>query len=237
MKIKEGLSGVASGIDNAVDRLGRTVGMKIPEIIGAEKDKAGLRIVRRYTTVSFVAGFIPIPFVDLAAITASQLAMLSEIAGIYETGKVANKERLRIVVSSVLGSVVPQGLTVGFAGSAIKALPVIGTAAGMVLMPALSSAVTFALGRAFISHFESGGTVLDLDPEKLKEYYKAHLREAAVDDPALTPVEIIETPPIVGREAGHDAAPDAGAPIAVPVSRAGPTASAKQPAFAEAALP
>ena len=228
MKIKEGLSGVASGIDNAVDRLGRTVGIKFPENFGSDKDKSALRIVRRYTALSFAGGFIPIPFVDLAAVSASQLAMLAEIAGIYETGKVANKERLRIVVSSVLGSVVPQGLTVGVAGSAIKAIPVFGTVAGIVMMPTLSSAVTFALGRAFISHFEGGGTLLDLDPEKLKEYYKAHLREAAVDDPALTPVEIAETPPTVPDNAEPVLAVDGGKsnsarrPAEAPLAEAAP---------------
>jgi uncharacterized protein (DUF697 family) len=189
MKIKEAFGSVASEIDTAIDKIGRTVGADIPQDYATDKSKLAMRTVRRYTALSFAGGFIPFPLVDLLAVSSSQLAMLAEVASIYEDGKVPNKERLRIVVSSVLGSVVPQGLTVGIAGSAIKAVPVFGTFAGMILMPTLSSAVTFAIGKAFISHFEGGGTFLDLDPEKLKEHYKANLSEAAADNPALAPVD------------------------------------------------
>ena len=37
----------------------------------------------------------------------------------------------------------------------------------------LTGASTYAVGRVFIQHFESGGTFLTLDPDKVKAHYRA----------------------------------------------------------------
>jgi len=38
-------------------------------------------------------------------------------------------------------------------------------------LPAVAGASTYAVGQVFIQHFESGGTFLDFDPEKVKGYF------------------------------------------------------------------
>jgi hypothetical protein len=38
-------------------------------------------------------------------------------------------------------------------------------------MPAVAAASTWATGKVFIRHFESGGTFLDFDPAKARAYY------------------------------------------------------------------
>ena len=38
-------------------------------------------------------------------------------------------------------------------------------------MPAAAGASTYAVGQVFIQHFESGGTFLDFDPDKVKAYF------------------------------------------------------------------
>ena len=40
-------------------------------------------------------------------------------------------------------------------------------------MPVLSAGATFAIGKAFIQHFESGGTLLDFNPPDYREFVKA----------------------------------------------------------------
>jgi hypothetical protein len=40
-------------------------------------------------------------------------------------------------------------------------------------MPLLSSGATYAIGRAFIQHFASGGTLLDFNPPDYREFLKA----------------------------------------------------------------
>jgi hypothetical protein len=60
------------------------------------------------------------------------------------------------------------------AGSALKAVPVVGWIAGAFVMPVLSAGATFAIGKAFIQHFASGGTLLDFNPPGYREFIKAH---------------------------------------------------------------
>ena len=38
-------------------------------------------------------------------------------------------------------------------------------------MPALAGASTYAVGKVFVQHFESGGTFLNFDPEDVRDYY------------------------------------------------------------------
>ena len=40
-------------------------------------------------------------------------------------------------------------------------------------MPVLSAGATYAIGNAFIKHFESGGTLLDFNPPDYREFVKA----------------------------------------------------------------
>ena len=39
-------------------------------------------------------------------------------------------------------------------------------------MPVMAGAITYATGKIFTSHFEAGGTLLDFNPDTMKEYYK-----------------------------------------------------------------
>jgi uncharacterized protein (DUF697 family) len=120
------------------------------------------------------AGAIPIPILDLAVISGVQLKMLAEISKIYDVP--FQQSRVKAVVGSLLGAVVPSALSLGLIDSALKALPVAGFVAGgsMVIFCA---AAAWALGKVFIQHFESGGTFLTFEPEKVKEYFKAQFEE------------------------------------------------------------
>ena len=44
---------------------------------------------------------------------------------------------------------------------------------GQVVMPGFAAAVTWAMGRIFIQHFETGGTLLDFDADKMREHFQA----------------------------------------------------------------
>ena len=44
-------------------------------------------------------------------------------------------------------------------------------------MAIISGASTYALARVFINHFESGGTLDNLDKEKIREFYKEKVKE------------------------------------------------------------
>ena len=54
---------------------------------------------------------------------------------------------------------------------AVKFIPGIGSAIGGITLAVLSGGSTYAIGEVFKKHFETGGTFLDFDPQRLKKYY------------------------------------------------------------------
>jgi uncharacterized protein (DUF697 family) len=139
------------------------------------KEQKALRKVKTYVAWSAGAGLIPVPGVDLVAVTGVQLKMLADIAEIY--GVPFKKELGKEVLSSLLGSVVPLQIAQG-TSSAFKAVPLIGGLAAFLLQPALSGAATWAVGKVFIQHFESGGTFLNFEPAKVRDHFQQEFEAA-----------------------------------------------------------
>lgn len=144
---------------------------------------ASLERVRYYMGWSAAGGMVPVPGLDMAAVLAAQLKMLSEIGEIY--GVPFKQERVRHIVGSLVGSFTPIA-TAQLTGMAVKSIPVIGLLASAFWQPALTSASTWALGKVFIQHFESGGTFLTFDPETVRAYFRQQY-EAARAGKTATP--------------------------------------------------
>ena len=140
-----------------------------------EKETQARQTVRKYMFWSMGAGLIPVPVVDLAAVTAIQLKMISDLAKQY--GLKFSRDSGKAVLGSLTGGA---GSAIGgpIAASAIKGFPVIGQAAGAAAMPAVAGAATYAVGKVFIQHFESGGTMLNFDPDRVRAYYAEELQKA-----------------------------------------------------------
>jgi uncharacterized protein (DUF697 family) len=62
-------------------------------------------------------------------------------------------------------------LATGTIASFLKIVPGLGCVAGAVALPVVAGASTYALGRVFVQHYESGGSLIDLDREKAKAYF------------------------------------------------------------------
>ena len=59
------------------------------------------------------------------------------------------------------------------AASVLKAVPIVGTIVAGFVIPVLSAGATYAIGKAFIQHFASGGTLLDFNPPDYRDFVKA----------------------------------------------------------------
>lgn len=141
-----------------------------PEPAAQEVSKDDLDKTLRYHVWSAMAvGLVPLPIVDFVGITGIQLNLLRVLAKKYHIPFF--KDSARSVLSSLVGGGVPVLATPPLVASAAKLIPGIGTTAGVVTMPAIAGASTYALGKVFIQHFASGGTFLTFDPEKVKAYY------------------------------------------------------------------
>ena len=141
-----------------------------PEMTDEQRSEAASKLVDRFALWSGAAGLIPVPLVDVATVGGVQLLMLRRLSAIYGVPFSANLGKS--FIASLAGSMIPATSTIGVI-SAMKSLPVVGTTFAVLTMPTLSAGATYAIGRAFIEHFRSGGTFLDFNPPDYKEFIKA----------------------------------------------------------------
>lgn len=131
-----------------------------------------LEIVKRNMLWSAGAGVLPMPVVELVAISAVEVKLIKELADHYQLQ--FRPELARAAVASLVGSLGSVALGKMVVYSGLRAVPILGQAIAVAAVPGIAAAVTYAIGRVFISHFEAGGTLLDFDPAKMREHFRAH---------------------------------------------------------------
>jgi uncharacterized protein (DUF697 family) len=125
--------------------------------------------VQRYMLGAVGVGLVPLPLVDMAALVGLQLKMLHSLATVY---KVEFSSQLgKSFIASLLGGGMPVSLSFQVARFAVKRIPLYGWVAGLISTSVFGGASTYAIGKVFIQHFESGGTFLTFDPQQVKDYY------------------------------------------------------------------
>lgn len=132
-------------------------------------------IVNRYIGWSAGGAVIPFPVWDLAAVTAVQMKMISDLSALYEVP--FTKTLGRASVAGLLGSLAPAAAT-PVAISLFKLVPVVGPIMAFASGPSFAAAATYGIGKVFTKHFEAGGTLLDFDVESMSGYFEAKYKEA-----------------------------------------------------------
>jgi uncharacterized protein (DUF697 family) len=133
------------------------------------REEMASKLVERFALWSGVAGLIPVPLVDVATVGGLQIQMVRRISQIYDVE--FSENRGKALIASIVGSLIPATSGIG-AASMLKAVPIIGTIAGGFMMPVLSAGATYAIGKAFIQHFATGGTLLDFNPPDYREFIR-----------------------------------------------------------------
>ena len=141
-----------------------------PDAAEPKEETAG-KLVDRFAIWSGVAGLIPLPVVDVLAVGGLQVQMLRRLSQIYDVEFYQN--RGKALIAALAGTMIPVTSGMG-AASALKAVPIVNILAAGFVMPVLSAGATYAIGKAFVQHFESGGTLLDFNPPDYREFVKAH---------------------------------------------------------------
>jgi uncharacterized protein (DUF697 family) len=132
-------------------------------------------IIQKYTYWAMGAGLIPLPMVDMAVIMGLQLRMVAKLAELYKQD--FSHDVGKAFVATLVGGSVPA--TGGQAlASLVKRVPGIGQTVGVLAMPALAGASTYAVGKVFELHFASGGTFLNFNPKSVQQHYEQHLSSA-----------------------------------------------------------
>lgn len=133
------------------------------------RDVAAQKIVEKHMWYAAGAGLVPVPYLDMAAITAVNVKMIKDLSETYGIAFV--EERGKTLAASLLGGVgagmIARNTTVN---TVVRAIPLIGQGAAMLSMSIFGGAATYALGKVFVQHFVAGGTLLDFDPETARHY-------------------------------------------------------------------
>ena len=146
-----------------------------------DRQVQALKIVKANMGWATGAGFVPVPLLDLVAITGVQLRMVKSLSDLYEVP--FRKEAVKSVIGAIVGGGSAFLLSAPVA-SMMKVVPVVGYFLSTFVEPAAAAASTFALGKVFIQHFESGGTLLNLDPEAMRHYYYEEYQKGNEATPA-----------------------------------------------------
>lgn len=139
-----------------------------------DKTEEAQGIVQTSMYCAMAAGIVPIPMFDFIAVTGIQLDMLRRLSNLYNVEFMQNKGK------NVLGALTGGGFSASLSplfASTIKVIPLVGSTLGAVSMPVIAGATTYAIGKVFIQHFESGGTFLTFDPKAVKDFYAEQLKE------------------------------------------------------------
>jgi uncharacterized protein (DUF697 family) len=131
-------------------------------------------IIKKHVILVMGASLVPIPLFDLVVLSGVQLKMLYSLTRLYEVP--FSKNLGKSSIASLLGGVMPTSSAMTLASLA-KAVPGLGTATGMISVSLLGGATTYAIGSVFMQHFESGGTLLDFDPKKMRAYFSSKVKE------------------------------------------------------------
>lgn len=113
-------------------------------------------LIRDHVAGSVAAAAIPVPLLDLVAVTAVQLTLLRKLGRLYGTTVGVGAQGALAV--GLLGAALPR-----VAASALKILPGIGWVGGTAAQAALSGAATWALANALRDRL--GAPVIDAELE------------------------------------------------------------------------
>lgn len=145
-------------------------GMAAPDVRRVQ----ALALVDRFTAWSAIGGAVPLPLLDLASIAALQVQLVRRLAALYERPFSGEAVRGTLLAASAASLSAGGGNLAGMLLA--RSLPW-GQLLNMWVSSGLAAATTQAIGRAYVLHFESGGTALDLDPATLAEHYRRALAE------------------------------------------------------------
>lgn len=135
-----------------------------------DKKEQAEKVIRSHMLWSAGSGLIPIPLIDFAAVTALQVGMLEQLAGIY--GVRYSQSSGKRFVSALLGTGVAS-----LGASAIKLIPGVGSFIGGGAMAISAAASTYGVGQVAIRAFEASTPLDDVAIEEAREAYEEAVEE------------------------------------------------------------
>jgi len=127
-----------------------------------DRRKKAESLVERSAFWAFACGLVPLPVLDVAALTLVLVRMLERLSELYE--QPFSRVRAEAYVTASLGSLTSAELGLIYMKAGLSMIPVLGPLLGATSMSTTSAAITYAIGRLFIAQFEAGDAFLSSDP-------------------------------------------------------------------------
>jgi len=141
-----------------------------PQIAGSDRE------IKWHAGYAAAAAALLPPGMDIASVLGVQMKMLSDIAKKFN--QPFSEDIGKAIIGTLMGGIGAVGL-VGPVASIVKAVPILGTAAGGLSLATVAYGTTYALGKIFTAHFASGGHLLDFDPVIAKEAFQRSFDQAS----------------------------------------------------------
>ena len=135
---------------------------------------AARHIIKDHVIAAMGVSLVPVPLVDLLALSVLQLRMVRKLARLYDLP--FHRSLVKGLVAALLGGLLPTSAAMS-AASLAKVVPGAGTTVGVISVSALGGAATWAVGQTFLRHFATGGNLLNFDPETMQDYLRARFQE------------------------------------------------------------
>ena len=129
-------------------------------------------IIKANIIQAVTMGLIPVPLLDVLALTHIQFKMLDELVKLYDI-RLTKIDR-SVVRAFILGSL-PVATVTGLS-SVLKVMPGVGSFIGGASVSVSAGALTYATGKVFARHFELGGTLDDFNLEKANRQFRQEFR-------------------------------------------------------------
>ncbi len=126
------------------------------------------KTIRHAVYAAMGIGVLPLPLVNVAAVTAGDLIMVRKLAGLY--GVDFREGMVKKIITSVIGAGTGV-LAAGLLETVVSGIPLIGLPLTIGSKPVMNGLTTYALGRMFVAHFERGGNFVRVNLDVMKENF------------------------------------------------------------------
>lgn len=145
------------------------------ETEGPKKVETADDIIYNHLWFSAIPGFLPLPIIDIVAISAVQLDLVKQLCKFYYVDY--DEQRGKAIVMALTGSALAR-ISGYSARSILKTIPVVGWVLGGAAMSLFAASSTYAIGQVFKEHLDAGGTLHNLNPEAFQQFYTQQLEKA-----------------------------------------------------------
>ena len=143
-------------------------------VSASERANDALHTIKNHAMAAMGVGILPAPGLDLFALTGVQLNLLRKLGSLY--GFSLSDDTGKKLLGSLLGGYLPMAVAAPVA-SILKFIPGVGIAAGVLAQSTLAGATTYAVGKLFLQHFESGGSFLNFKPAEMGDKLRQQVQE------------------------------------------------------------